>query len=100
MVVERELSQTAVYEEQKVVDYGKFGQLNQVEVSRNLARSLSLLSGQHTSPKFLFSFSLPNCEGNFKILSQQLHCWSVIEHLLCILETINESFKTHTMLTF
>lgn len=75
MVVERELGQITVHEGQKELDSGKFGQLNQVEVSRNLTRLLSsrhLLSGQDRSPKFLFSFSLVHCEGDFTILSQGL----------------------------
>lgn len=75
MVVERELGQIAVYEGQKELDSGKFGQLNQVEVSRNLTRLLNsshLLSGQDRSPKFLFSFTLAHCEGDLTILSQGL----------------------------
>ena len=75
MVVERELGQITVHEGQKELDSGKFGQLNQVEVSRNLTRLLSsshLFSGQDRSPKFLFSFSLAHCEGDFTILSQGL----------------------------
>lgn len=83
MVVEREVGQTAVHEGQKEGDSVKFGQLDQVEVSRNLARFLSsnhLLSGQDTNSKFLFSFSLTHCEGDFTIPSQELGILLNAEH--------------------